>query len=131
MKNQLVRYYLNQAGRGSPNGGMVPIYTVQPFIQRGHGTGSLLSNFFRLVRPMLRSGVKALGRESLRTGGKILSDIAETDRKPSDIIAKHVGESAHNLIQKLRVRGRKLPALRRIPSTKLKKIKLIKRDNFT
>jgi hypothetical protein len=79
---------------------------------------------------VLESGVKAVSREALRTGGKILTDIADTDTKPRDIIAKHVDESAH-LTQKLRGRGRKSPALRRIPSKKLKKIKLIKRDNFS
>jgi hypothetical protein len=80
---------------------------------------------------VLLSGEKDVGRETLRTGGKILTDIAETDIKPCDIIAKHVGELAQNLIQKLRGRGRKRPALRRIPSKKLKKIKPIKRDIFS
>jgi hypothetical protein len=99
--NQLVRYYLNQASRGSRNGGICPIYTVQPFIERGHGLGSFLSKLFRLVRLVFWSGVKSVGRESLHTGGEILTDIAETDRKPRDIIPKHVGESAQTLIQKL------------------------------
>jgi hypothetical protein len=40
MKDPLVQYYLNQTGRGSPNGGIGPIYAVQTFIQRGHGIGS-------------------------------------------------------------------------------------------
>jgi hypothetical protein len=39
MKDPLVQYYLNQAGRGSPNGGIGPVYAVQPFIQLGHGIG--------------------------------------------------------------------------------------------
>jgi hypothetical protein len=93
MKNQLVRYYLPQAGRDYPNGGIGPIYAVQPFLQRGHGIGRILSNLYRLLRPVLRSGVKALCRESRRTGGKILTDKANTGRKPRDIITKHVGES--------------------------------------
>jgi hypothetical protein len=132
MKNQLVRYYLVQAGRGSPLGGIGEIYSVQPFFQRGHGIGSFLSNLFRLVRPVLWSGVKAVGKESLRTGSKIFSDIADTERKPRDIIASHVGESAQNLIQKLRGSGRKRSApLRRLPAKKTKKPKLIKRDIFS
>jgi hypothetical protein len=72
-----------------------------------------------------------VGRESLRTGGKILTDIGDTDSKPRNIIAKHVAELAQNLIQKLRGRERKLPALRKTPSKKLKKFKLIKRDIFS
>ena len=52
-----------------------------------------------------------MGRETWRTGGKILTDIAE--RSPTDtmtagdILAKHVNESAQNFISKLRGRGRK------------------------
>jgi hypothetical protein len=123
MKNQLVRYYLVQAGRSSPTGGIGPVYSVQTFLQR-----SFLSNLFRLVRPVLWSLVKAVGKESLRTGNKILSDITDTDRKPRDIIASHVGDSAQNLIQKLRGRGRKRSApLRRL---KTKKPKLIKKGHL-
>jgi hypothetical protein len=55
MKNQPVRYYFDQAGSGSPDGVIGPIYAIQPFIQRGHGIGSFLSNLFQLVRPVLRS----------------------------------------------------------------------------
>jgi hypothetical protein len=129
MKNQLVRYYLVQAGRGSPTSGIGPVYSLPPFVQRGHGIGSFLSNLFRLVRPVLWSGVKAVGKESLRTGSKILSVIDDTDRKPRDIIASYVGASAQNLIQKLRGRGVKRSApLRRL---KAKKPELIKRDIFS
>jgi hypothetical protein len=79
---------------------------------------------------VLWSSVKAVGRESLRKGGKILKDIADTDSKPRDIIAKHVGASSQNLILKFRGIGRKRPALRKTPSKKLKKIKLINTSIF-
>ena len=52
-----------------------------------------------------------MGREKLRTGGKILTDIAE--RSPTDtttagfIVSKHVTESAQRFINNLRSRGRK------------------------
>jgi len=52
-----------------------------------------------------------VGRETLRTGGKILTDIAErssTDTTAAgDIVSKHVTDSAQKLISKLRGRGRK------------------------
>jgi hypothetical protein len=111
--NPLVQYYLRQAGRGSgrdPNG-IGPIYTSPLYLQRGHGIGSFLGGLFRSVRPLLRSGaknlgnatVKALGREALRTGSRILSDIADKapDVRTSDIISKHVTASTQNLISKL------------------------------
>ena len=112
MKDPLVQYYLHQAGRGS-HGGIGPIYSIPPFLQRGHGLGSFLSGLFRAVRAVLWSGVKAVGRETLRTGGRILSDLADNtagDVMPRHIIAKHVSDSAQTLIQKLRGKGRKLPA---------------------
>ena len=47
----------------------------------------------------------------LRTGGKILTDIATrkstADVIAGDIVSKHVTESAQNLISKLRGRARK------------------------
>jgi hypothetical protein len=81
--NPLVQYYLRQAGRGERgDNGIGSIYGVPHFVQRGYGTGNLLSGLFRTVRPILWSGAKsvgrqtfrALGREALRTGGKILQD---------------------------------------------------------
>jgi DNA-directed RNA polymerase subunit F len=57
------------------------------------------------VRPIIWSGVKALGRETLRTGGDILSDIAEakptTSLQAKNIVSKRLNESKQNLINKL------------------------------
>ena len=76
MKDPLLQYYLHQAGRGSYSE-LGPIYSVPPFLQRGQGFGSFLSGLFRLVRAVLWSGVMAIGRETLRTGGRILSVLAD------------------------------------------------------
>ena len=76
MKDPLLLYYLHQADRGS-HSGLGPIYSVPPYLQRGHEFGSFLSGLFRLVRAVLWSGVKAVGRETLLTGGRILSDLAD------------------------------------------------------
>jgi hypothetical protein len=142
----LVSYYMQQAGRGrSGYGGIGPIYTSTPFVQRGHGIGSFLGGLFRYVKPILWSGakdigretLKALGRESLRTGGRILTDMA--DRSPGvsshDIITKHIGETTQNLIGKLRGKGRKRKSSatpkRKKQGPKRKKIKTpTKRDIF-
>jgi hypothetical protein len=109
MKNQPVLYYLNQAGRVSPNGDR-PYLCCAAIHSTRTWNRQFLNILYRLVLPALWRGVKAVGRVSLRTGGKILSDIADIDRKSREIIAEHVGESAQNLIQKLRGRNRKLPA---------------------
>jgi len=44
-------------------------------MQRGYGLGSVLSGMFRTAIPFLKSGVKALGKEALRTGVNIGQDV--------------------------------------------------------
>ena len=99
-----------------------------------------MSGLFRMVRPVLWSGVKAVGRETLRTGGRILSYLVDNmaeDVKPQHIIAKHVSDSAQTFIQKLRRKGRKrstAPKSRDLPPKKnarTKAAKTTKRDIFT
>ena len=93
-------------------------------------------SLFRWVRPIIWSGVKALGRETFRTGGDILSDIAEakptTSLHAKDIVSKRINESRQNLINTLSGQGRK----RKGPSAKNKrktnkKAKVTKRDIFS
>jgi hypothetical protein len=60
----LVRYYLRQAGKGGDIG---PIYNVPPFLQRAHGIGSFLYGLWRSIRPILWSGAKDIGKETLRS----------------------------------------------------------------
>ena len=107
----LARYYLRQAGRGNTNG-IGPIYEAPPVLQRGYGIGSFLTGLWRTVRPILWSGAKTLGRETLRTGGDILSDMARSTggESPSEIVSRRVNETVQNLIGKLRGRGRKRKA---------------------
>ena len=104
-------YYLGQAGGVLTTPGIGPVYSAPLYLQRGHGIGNFFGNLFRWVRPLLWCGAKAVGRETLRTGGKILTDIAErsptdTTTTAGDIVSKHVTESAQKLISKLRGRGR-------------------------
>ena len=105
-------YYLRQVGRGlgHDNTGIGPIYSTPPYLQRGHGIGNVFGSLFRWIRSILWSGAKALGREALRTGGKILSDIAENkspEVRQEDIVSRHVAESKQKLISKLEGRGQK------------------------
>ena len=50
MKDPFVQYCLRQLVRGSTNG-IGPIYSVPPFIQRGHSISSFLSFFFEWFDP--------------------------------------------------------------------------------
>jgi hypothetical protein len=94
--NPLVQYYLHQAGRGKTDG-IGPVYVLPPFHQRGYGIGSYLSGLWRVFRPFLWKGAKRVGRETLRTGGKILTDIADSESNPQHIISSNVTEAINRL----------------------------------
>jgi len=65
-----------------------------------------------------------LGHETLRTGGKILTDIGACDDvRAGDIVSKHVTEFAQNLISKLRGRGLNLAHGEAVGGKKKKKKK--------
>jgi len=85
-------YFLNIRGRGINTPGIGTVYSAPLYFQRGHGKGNFFGRLFRWVRPILWRGGKAVGHETLRTGGKILTDIAErslTDSTSSgDIVSK-------------------------------------------
>jgi len=65
-----------------------------------------------MVRPVFWSGAKTVGRETLRTDGDILTDIASStdDEIPRDIVWRRLNKKTQNLIGKLRGRGRKCKA---------------------
>jgi hypothetical protein len=84
-----------------------------------------------MVRPFILSGAKTVGREALRAGGNILTDIAEEKALTRDIVSKHETESAQNIISKLRGRGRKRTRAAPKNKTKTKRGKVTKRDMFS
>lgn len=124
----LTAYYKNQAGAGGLGDLIGPVYRGSFHVQQGHGIGSFLSGLFRLVRPVLVSGAKALGRGTLATGANILSDIASKNpnTKIKNIIANRVTESTNKLVSKLQGKGKK----RKRKTTKTSR-KKTKRDIFS
>ena len=103
----LTEYYINQSGTGGLGSLIGPVYRGSPYIQQGRGIGSFLGGLFRIVKPVLIQGVKAIGRESLAAGANILSDLASKsdNQKVKDIVSTRVTESTHRLVNKLRGRG--------------------------
>jgi len=79
----LTRYYIHQAG-GAGGSGVGPIYSLPPYVQRGHGIGDYLGPLFRAIKPWFFSGAKAagkaLGRVALRTGVKFFLILLTTQR---------------------------------------------------
>lgn len=61
-------YYNRQTG------GEIPVFAGARR-QRGHGLGSILSGLFRKIVPFIKSNVKNVGRNLLRTGVDIAGDV--------------------------------------------------------
>lgn len=74
------------------------------------------------MRPVLWSGAKILGREAMRTGGNIMSEIAANPGQARDIL------STQNIIKKLRGGGRKRKKASS-HSHKAKRVKIAKRKS--
>ena len=60
-------YYLNQVGQG------IPVFQGAN-LQRGYGLGGILGGLLRSAVPLIKQGVKSLGKHALRTGVSIASD---------------------------------------------------------
>ena len=104
----LVRYYLQQVGRGHGENGIGPIYCNPPFIQRGHGIGSILGGLWpSFVRPLLWHGAKTVGSEALASGQNIITDKTDPDAKFRDVVRRNVRDSAHRVLKRLSGQGRK------------------------
>jgi len=75
-----------------------------------------------------------VGREALRTGGKVMTDIATNPGQTGDILSKHVTETMQNIIKKLRGGGarKRKRACSRKPSQRkhnAKRAKITKRKS--
>jgi hypothetical protein len=94
------RYYMNQAG----GGGIGSVYRASFRTQRGRGIGSFFKGLFKFVKPLLYSGAKAVGKEALKTGSHILTDIL--DKKPDQpvggIFKSRLSEAKGNLEHKIK-----------------------------
>jgi len=69
--HRYTRYYVNQ----SCGGQIGPLYGATFRMQRRNGKGSFFRGLFRFVKPLLYSGIKAVGKDTLRTVSIITTDI--------------------------------------------------------
>ena len=69
--------YLNRAGHCRLSPGIGPVYSPRSTFRKDRVSTICFGTVFRWVRPILWSGDKAVVRETLRTCGKILTDIVE------------------------------------------------------
>ena len=90
-------YYSDQIGGG---GRGVHNVFVGSTAQRGHGVGSWLAGLFRRAIPFLTKGVRAVGKEALKTGVNILDDISENRATFKESLHNRLNESGRNLKRK-------------------------------
>lgn len=92
-------YFNTQVGCGY-SGGVGRVYMGSPY-QRGHGgIGSFLAGIFRRVLPLLTRGAKAVGKEALRSGMNIVSDVTMKNTPIKESFRKRVRQSGEILKRK-------------------------------
>ena len=90
----------SQNGSGNAiSSGINRVYVGSAY-QRGHGIGKFLGGLFRKAIPLLSRGSKALGREALRTGLNVLTDVAQAVPL-KESVRRRVKESGGNLKRKV------------------------------
>ena len=101
--DQLVLYYLHQAGTGRADNGIGPVYSTPTFLQRGHGIGSFLGGLWlSYVFPLLWQCSKAVGSEAIVTGRNIIGDMAwntDPNARIRDTVRRNGTEWAHRVIK--------------------------------
>lgn len=81
-------------------GGISQVYIGSPH-QRGHGIGSFLGGLFRSIIPLLKQGARAVGKEALRAGANVASDIMRDGVQPREAFKTRLRESGSNLTRKV------------------------------
>jgi hypothetical protein len=111
--NPLTKYYIHLAGGGGGGGDIGPIYSVPPKCTERTWNRRYFWQLFKTLKPLFFSGLKtavaakALGREALRTGSRILTDISDNSQAGyRDIILKHVQDTFQNLGARMMGKGR-------------------------
>ena len=98
--DRYTRYYVNQSGGGE----IGPVYRASFRMQRGNGIGSFFRALFRFVKPLLYSGAKAVGKEALKTGSNIITDIPnkEPEEPVGAIFKNRFSEAKGNLQEEIK-----------------------------
>ena len=85
-------YYQRQVGHGMP-------YFSGTRVQRGHGLGNIFSGLVRAAMPLVKSGMKALGKQGLKTGMQIAGDVLQ-GRKPRRAASRRTKQAGKQLLSR-------------------------------
>ncbi len=91
MDDYYTAYYINQTGGGGGSGGnneqnqFLQLKFPRVY-QRGRGVGSIFSNLWKFLQPLLRSGASFVSKELMETGSDIVNGIS-TQKPIKSILA--------------------------------------------
>jgi len=104
LMDSLVRYYLQQAGRGKHDG-MGPIYAAAPFFRRVYGIGSFSDRVMATLNTRPLEWCQDLGARYVTYRRRYLDRYHQIDgQRPSGYSLCRLNESDQYLISKLRRR---------------------------
>lgn len=101
--------------------------------QRGFGLGSIFSSIFRAATPLVKSGMKYLGREAIKTGLNTVDDIIEGKnakqalRDRIHLSKENMQKDAKKYIKK-KIKGLKRSSLTNAKTNKRRKMEIIDDD---
>ena len=90
-----IQYYDDQVG----SGGVRNVFAGSTY-QKGRGVGSWLGGLFRKMLPYISSGIKTVGKETLRAGINVLDDVANNGANFQEAVKLRAKESGKNLKRK-------------------------------
>jgi hypothetical protein len=114
--DRYTRYYVNQSGGGE----IGPVCRASFRVQTGNGIGSFFRGILRFVKPLLYSGAKAVGKEALKTGSIVITDILnkEPEQPVGNIFKTRFSQAKGNLEEKIKTMTVSGLALKRKRKTK-------------
>ncbi len=83
-------YYGSQVGHG------MPVF-LGARVQRGHGLGNLFAGLVRAAMPLVKKGVKAIGKQGMKTGIQIAGDVF-SGHKPKQAAKRRAKQAGLQLI---------------------------------
>lgn len=91
-------YASTQHGRGLTDIG--PLQLSRLKTQRGRGIGNFFGGLWTHIKPLAISGLKTLTKQSLKSGGNILKELAKGDRNIKTIVKNEGVQALENLTTK-------------------------------
>ena len=101
-------FFTVQVGRGGGGRGVGRVYIGSAYQRIHGGIGSFLAGMFRRVLPLLTCGAKAVGKEALRAGMNIMTDVASSGTPVGESFKNRVKESGKNSKRKAKEKIDKL-----------------------